>query len=217
MIPYRRTVRFFVLCLVIELAMIALAFAIFGSPDSDAHTVRPAKCDVAARVAPAGSRWQAKQRCLGYADRHHCVAHGPQVPRSVRVKGARADSGQRRVIRWIVREGQRRRLPATFTLAALVGTTQEASARELPYGEGTSLGPFQLIDDHGSARQRISIEFSGNWFFNGATKEWRRLGPMSAPALAQEVEESGHPRAYGQWLPESRRTLAAVLAACRLR
>jgi len=184
--------------------------------DSNAHTIRPTKCDIVWHQAPPGHRWEAKQRCLAYVARHNCIVHQRPVPRTVRVKGARVNANQRHVIGWIVNEGQRRKLGSTFILAALVATTQEASAMELRHGHGTSLGPFQLIDKHGPAHLRITVEFSGNWFYNGAVKEWRRLGPMSAPALAQEVEESGYPGAYRQWLPESRRTLAAVLGTCRI-
>lgn len=213
----RSTIRFFLLILVIEVAIIMAAILVFGVAQARGHVAKPVACESYWQAAPVGEKYQAKQRCLAAQRRHNCITHQRPVPRIVRVKGERADRNQRHVIGWIVREGLRRDLSPTFVLAALVATTQEAGARELPYGDGTSVGPFQLIDDHGPEYLRITVEFSGNWFYNGATKEWRRLGPMSPPKLAQEVEESAHPYEYGQWLPESKRTLAAVLGPCRLR
>lgn len=225
MTNYRRTIRFFVLLIAIEAILIFGAIVAFDLvDDADAHTARPVACQSYWQAAPVGQKYQAKQRCLAAQRRHNCITHQRPVPGYVRVKGQRLERGgsehwrnQREVVGWIVNEGLRRDLSPTFVLAALVATTQESSARELTYGHGTSLGPFQLIDSHGDAWQRITIEFSGNWFYNGATKDWRAHGPMSAPALAQDVEASGNPYAYGQWLSESRRTLEAVLGPCRLR
>lgn len=220
MTPIKRTVRFFLAITIIEALLVALILAIISmlsARDANAHVLQPSICDAAWRAAPPGHKWQAKQRCLAIVANHNCRLHPRPVPRSIEVKSRRADSGQRHVAGWLVSEALRRRLPRVVAEAALIGTTQEATARELRHGEGTSVGPFQLIDTHGSFEQRVTIEFSGNWFFNGAVKELRRLGPMSAPALAQEVEESGNPGAYQQWLPESRQTLVAILGSCRLR
>lgn len=204
--------------------IIGLVAAPLVTGESQAHVPRPEACEIAWEQAPPGAKWAAQQRCVAAQIRHTCVTHGRSVPGTVRVKGQRLAAGhsrywrnQRHVIGWIVNEGLRRNLSRTVVLAAIVATTQESSARERPDGHGTSVGPFQLIDDHGTFEQRKSVEFSGNWFYNGALKELRRLGPMSSPTLAQEVEESAYPSEYAQWLPEAKRTLAAVLGPCRLR
>lgn len=213
--------------------LVLIGIAVFGlvllaSGTSEAHTPQPVACTYAWKLAPVGGKWEAKQRCVAAQTRHQCVTHPRVVPGYVRVKGQLLSRGrsprhsphwrnQRKVLGWIVNEGLRRDLSRTVVLAAIVATTQEATARELDYGHDSSVGPFQLIDDHGPEHLRVTVEFSGNWFYNGALKELRRLGPMSPPALAQEVEESGHPGEYRQWLPEAQRTLAAVLGPCRLR
>lgn len=220
MTEIKRTIRFLVSITILEIVLVALIVALLATyaPDkAAAHTMRPGICTNIWEAAPPGEKWAAKQRCLRIVARHNCVLHPRPVPAYVRVKGDRAGTNQRHVIRWIVSEGLRRGLSRKIVLSALAATTQEASARELRYGHGTSLGPFQLIDDHGPASARITVEFSGNWYFNGAVKELRRMPYLSAAGLAQEVEESAHPSAYGQWIAESNRTLAAVLGPCRLR
>lgn len=219
MTEIKRTIRFFMSVTILEIALLALIIALacaYAPSKAEAHAMRPTVCNSIWRSAPPGSKWVYKKRCLKIVMRHNCRLHPRAVPLSVRVKGARADGNQRHVIRWIVSEGIKRKLPYKIVLSAIAATTQEASARELRHGHGTSLGPFQLIDTHGPAHLRITVEFSGNWYFNGAVKELRRLPYLDAAGLAQEVEESAHPSAYRQWIPESRRTLAAVLGPCRL-
>jgi len=194
---------------------------------SHAHTAKPAPyCDIVWDQAPPGKKWAAKQRCLVLVVKHNCVKHPRQVPGTVKVKGLRLVPGrrnsphwrnQRKVVGWIVNEGLRRALPRKVVLSALVATTQESSARELDYGHGTSVGPFQLISDHGPQHLRETVEFSGNWYYNGAMKVLRRNPGIGAAALAQAVEQSAHPDRYGQWLPEANRTLDAVLGPCHIR
>lgn len=193
------------------LVLVGLAF----SQRADAHLIRPAACDAYWRKAPPGERWAAKQRCLAYVYAHNCRHGAIIVPRTARVKGVRVDSEQRRVIGWLVQAAYDRRLPRVFALSAIATTTQEASARELDHGEGSSVGPFQLIDTHGSAADRRTIEFSGNWFYNGAVKVYYPgMGPV---ALSHAVQRSAYPSAVGRWIPEANTTLAATLGHCRLR
>lgn len=205
------------LCSLLAIGGAAALAWLTAAPPAQAHVIRPSVCDRAWQQAPAGQKWERKARCLRIL-RKHRIDHACQpkrvVPRSVKVKGERADRGQRHVLGWILHEGRRRHLRRVAVLAAIVATTQEASARELRHGHGSSLGPFQLIDIHGSAAQRISVEFSGNWFYNGAVKVLRDQPSIGPAQLAQAVERSAYPSAYNQWLPEARRTLRAYQGLC---
>jgi hypothetical protein len=211
-----KAVRFFALLLAIEIAVIVAAFLIVGAKSADAHQIRPSKCDVVWQQAPPGEKWKAKQKCLAYIQIHNCTVHPRPWPRGIKVKGVRTDGNQRHVLRHIVVESQRRGLRRVIVVAAVAATTQEASARELNHGHGTSLGPFQLIDIHGTAAQRRSVEFSFNWFANGAVKVVNSDASIGAAALAQAVERSGHPYAYRQWVPEARRTVKLLTRGCSL-
>lgn len=211
-----KAVRFFALLLLIELVVVAAALAIFGVKSAYAHQISPTKCDVVWQQAPYGHKWKAKQKCLAYIEIHNCTVHPKPWPRSVKVKGVRAGSNQRHVLRHIVVESQRRKLRQVVVVAAVAATTQEATARELNHGHGTSLGPFQLIDTHGSAAQRRTVEFSFNWFANGASRITNHDTSIGAAALAQAVERSGYPGAYAQWVPEARRTVKLLTSGCSL-
>lgn len=203
---------------IIGLALVGLALlvALLLAPSiADAHPPDPKACVIAWQQAPAGSKWTARQRCLAAQLRHRCQTHPRLVPATARVKGQRVDREQRRVIGWLVQTGVARNLPRVFVLSAIATTTQEASAREIGYGHGTSVGPFQLISDHGTAAQRETIEFSGNWFYSGAWKSYRRgMGPVE---LSHAVQRSRYPTAVAKWIPEANRTLIATLGSCRLR
>jgi hypothetical protein len=158
--------------------------------------------------APVGRKWKSLVTCLG----RHCAKPRP-VPRTVTVKGKPVTANQRHVLGWIFNEGRKRKLPRTMILSAIATTTQESSATELGHGHGTSVGPFQLIDSHGSVAERQTIEFSGNWFYNGASKTWHRgIDPVT---LSHRVQRSAHPRATSQWIPEATSSLTKILGPCR--
>lgn len=55
-------------------------------------------------------------------------------------------------------------------VAILAAAMQESRARELPYGDGTSVGPLQLINIHGPAHLRQRADFSSRWFLPQATR-----------------------------------------------
>lgn len=211
-----KAVRFFALLLAIEIVVIGAAILIVGAKAADAHQIHPSKCDVVWQQAPPGQKWKAKKKCLAFIEVHNCTVHPKPWPRGITVKGVRVGTNQRHVLSHIVRESQRRKLRRVIVVAAVAATTQEASARELTYGHGTSLGPFQLIDIHGTAAERISVEFSFNWFANGAVKVVKRDPHISPAALAQAVERSAHPTAYRQWVPEARRTVRLLTRGCTL-
>lgn len=224
----KKNKRYPVLLIIFLAAIGILGVLLMVLPQTSlAHTAKvDPYCSLAWQAAPPGTKWTARQHCIVLVERHNCVKHPRTVPGYVRVKGQRLAPGrrnsrhwrnQRKVVGWIVNEGLRRNLPRKVVLSALVAGTQESSLRELDYGHDTSVGPFQLISSHGSEADRITIEFSGNWYFNGAMKIYRSDAGIGVAALAQAVEQSAHPDEYGQWVPESTRTLDAVLGSCRLR
>ena len=203
--------------------LIAALIVAFAATNAHAHVAKASACDRVWQAAPPGHKWAAKQRCLAAVKRHNCVTHGRPVPGTVTVKGEQLRRGgsvhwrnQREVIEWIVVEGLRRNLPYPVVLSAIATTTQESSARELDYGHGTSVGPFQLIDSHGTAAQRRTIAFSGTWYYNGAIRTYRRNPNLSIIELSHAVQRSAHPTAAARWIPEARRTLGLVLGSCRL-
>jgi hypothetical protein len=153
------------------------------------------------------------------------------VPGNVTVKGQWLRSGhgarysphwrnQRKVIGWLVNEALRRNLPMPVLISAIATTTQESSARELQeptFFSGTSVGPFQLIDIHGSKAQRRTIEFSGSWYLNGAIRVYREhRGRIGIVELSHAVQRSGYPRAVSRWVAEATRTSTIVLGTCKL-
>lgn len=210
---HRSTTKFVALLLALVAAIGAIVLVVAGP--ADAHPPNPKACVIAWHDAPVGEKWSAKQRCVAAQERHRCQTHPRVVPSTARVKGKRVDRAQKKVIAWLVQTGVARKLPRVFVLSAIATTTQESSAREIGYGHGTSVGPFQLIDSHGDAAQRRTIEFSGNWFYSGAWKVYRRgMGPVE---LSHAVQRSRYPRAVAKWIPEADNTLRATLGSCRLR
>jgi hypothetical protein len=202
--------------------VVALGGSALAAPIAQAHTPNPIACEIAWDSAPAGMKFTAQQRCIAAQWRHTCLTHQRTVPSSVTVKGLYLKPGrratysphwrnQRHVIAWIVNEGLRRHLPRKLIITALATGTQESSLRELAYGDSSSLGPFQLLDLHGTARERISIEFSGAWFYNGIQRTYRRNPSLSIIDLAHSQQRSRYPAAVGDWIPEATRTVKLVL------
>ncbi len=212
---------------IVLMCVLAAALALLAMPDkASSHTARAANCELVWQAAPAGDKWHQKQLCLVAVVHHNCVKHWRLVPGAVTVKGVHLrPSGsaywrnQRHVIGWLVHEALRRKLPTKVAVAAIATTTQESSARELQHPtsfSGSSVGPFQLIDLHGSEAERRTIEFSGNWFYNGAIRSYRANPSQSAVELSDSVQRSSYPRAVAQWIPEAQRTLRIVLGPCVL-
>lgn len=145
-----------------------------------------------------------------------CSLPRPTIPAFATVKGTRVDRNQRHVLTWVLGEGRRRKVGYAVMVASVIATTQEAEAHELRGGGGSSAGPYQLTSEHGSYEQRVTVEYSGNWFLNGAV-EYARRHPHSSPsAIAQGVERSAYPNAYARWIPEARRTIKIYYGRCRV-
>jgi len=140
-----------------------------------------------------------------------CKTHPPTL-RSITVKHRRATLHQRRMILRILRAARHHHAPRVIHIAAIAATTQEASARNLPYGHGSSVGLFQLIDLHGTIAWRLVPENSAGWFIRGALKIYRYNPRIDPASLAQAVERSAYPTAYQQWVTEARHTYWTVKA-----
>lgn len=205
MTNYKNVLNWFTAVLFLEIVLVAGAIAVACMVPQEAHG-DPSVGAQAVRLEPRSASTMPK-----------CI-----LPRTVRlggvtVKGRPIGTNQRKVLLWIINEGHRRHLPRVVIIAAIAATTQESGARELHHGTGTSLGPWQLISSHGTPAQRISVEFSGTWFFDGAMKVYRGQRSITAAALAQAVERSAYPSAYRAWVPEARRTIARINGPCRYR
>lgn len=202
-----------------------LMFTIMGilsitSPEAQGHRPNPSRCQAVSQQAPPGFRYRALQQCLGYVKQHQ-IDHVCQLPMRpligtrVTVKGRKATRHQRRVLTTILNIGRAWRVEPKVQIAAVATTTQEASAMELRYGHGTSVGPMQLISMHGTFEQRVRADFSARWFFRRAINVNHHHPYLSVNDLSQRVQKSAHPNAYARWVPEARRTYRTFLGPCR--
>jgi len=112
----------------------------------------------------------------------------------------------------VVREVAAAGLDDRAAVVALAAGMQESGPngpRNLNYGEGSSLGPWQLIDSNGTREQRLDVTYGARWFLTQlqGVQGWEQ---MSINDAAQAVERSGHPDRYGRWESDARRLLAAV-------
>lgn len=218
-------VEYAIVLVIIAAVVIGALFALSAASPDDAEaapppvsrniTVKPPApagtpiaCILAWYRARPGHKFEAMQKCIAA----YCATKPRWTPAFVRVKGERVDRGQAHVLSWLVNEAVRRKLPRGVLVSAIATTTQEASAREIGYGHSSSVGPFQLIDIHGTAAQRQTIEYSGNWFYNGAMKVW--YAGIDPVFLSHKVQRSAHPTAVAQWIPEARRTFRYIMRPC---
>lgn len=196
------------------LLSIALAW---GCKPARAHTPNPIACLIAWQEAPVGSKWTALQRCKRM-QHLHILAHVCALPRPMipyaRVKGLPASYAQRRNISVLLGVARRLHSSRKVMIAAVATATQESSIRELPYGHGTSLGPFQLISDHGPAYLRQRIGFSSYWFLPKAINIAYHKPYLTIGETSQAVQRSAYPHAYDQWVDEARRTVRTYLGYC---
>lgn len=107
------------------------------------------------------------------------------------------DSEQAEVAGVFIAEGMRRGLPARAFTAAIAAGLVESGLRRLPYGDGSSVGPLQLIAVHGTVEQRTDALFSVSWFYNGLVRVpgWDAL-PVGV--ATQRVQRSAFPLRYGE-------------------
>lgn len=147
----------------------------------------------------------------------HVTSKCPTITLPMKVKGVTATRHQRRMATIILNVGRTHRASWKVHISALIAATQESGIKNIPYGHGSSVGLFQLIDDHEPSRpgtQRLDPVWVSHWYYTRAKNVAYHHPEYSAPQIAQAVERSGHPGAYRQWVPESRRTWRRFVAAC---
>lgn len=84
-------------------------------------------------------------------------------------------------------------------VAAVEGIWQESKCINLPGGDGTSVGIFQLISSNGTYEQRHDVTFSANWFYTGAVGSPYKNNKGTAGQLTQSRQQSGFPAEYDKW------------------
>ena len=98
-----------------------------------------------------------------------------------------------------IAEGKRRGLEPKAWIAAVAAGKVESQMRNLPYGDGTSIGVLQLIDDHGFTAQRLDPLFSVSWFYSGVQRfKAPTYTEMPVGALAQRQQRSAFPFRYSE-------------------
>jgi len=118
------------------------------------------------------------------------------------------------MIHRILTVGRNRHMPNKVMRASLAAATQESNLENQRGGHGSSAGLFQLIATWGPLHKRRNPEYSARWFYRNAITVYRRNPATSINDLAQAVERSAHPRAYGQWTREATRTYRKWLKGC---
>ena len=138
----------------------------------------------------------------------------PGSTAGLKVKTAVANANQIANIGAVIQEGidqisvvnkHRRKI----LVCAIMTITQESTCNNLPFGDGTSVGLFQLIDIHGTVEQRTNIKFVCEWFYQRAIKADQKNPNLSYNDLCQEVQRSGHPHAYAQWRSQAEKWVTA--------
>jgi murein DD-endopeptidase MepM/ murein hydrolase activator NlpD len=119
------------------------------------------------------------------------------------------DEEQTANARVIIAVGQEMKVPARGWAIGIATAMQESGLRNLDHGHGTSVGLFQLIDDHGTVAERIDPVFSSRWFFRGllAVDGWQEMPLTEA---AQAVQRSLYPMAYARWETLAEQTVARL-------
>jgi len=198
--------------------LFVLSAQLVTAEKSQAHTVTRLDCKKYASVATTLPEWNSRFRaCERWRKRHnlnhYCARPRPLLSRSATVKHRSARFVQRRNLTTALRYARRVRAPLNHRIALVAAITQESTANNLPYGHGTSVGILQLINTHGSVAWRMRITNSAGWFLRGA-KKVDPHGRMAPRRLAQAVQRSAHPSAYGQWVAEANRTVRKFYGRC---
>jgi Putative Flp pilus-assembly TadE/G-like len=82
----------------------------------------------------------------------------------------------------------------------------ESGVHNLPYGDGSSLGVFQIIDMNGPANLRMDPVWSANWFVSQAVRISGNYA--TSGTLAQAVQRSAYPDRYGMVEQQARSLMA---------
>lgn len=181
-----------------------------------AHVISKRSCDVVWQQSIV-DKFRLKQQCLKAAKRHAmmhlCSRPLPLAPPSVRVKGSVGSAAQRRVITIALNEARRQGATLNVRIALVMALTQESSASELSGGHGTSVGPLQLINLHGTPAQRKSTLFSTRWFLSGVLRS--RFAGKTPGQIADDQQRPARRGLYDKWEPEARHTVRLFMRGCK--
>lgn len=144
--------------------------------------------------------------------RHGEQTSGTAARPSLTVKGQPIDKDQVKNANAIIATGQTMGARRKVLVASIMTSIQEATLRNLPYGDTAgpdSLGLFQQRASWGSAEARLDPATSARLFFNKAIVIDRNEPTIQYTLLCQEVQRSAFPNAYAQWQDEAERIVSA--------
>lgn len=135
----------------------------------------------------------------------------------ITIQGVAADATQIRNMERVLDVGRGERASKKVLIAAAVTIIVESWARNLGGGDRDSVGIFQQRASQGWPASQ-DVERDARAFYRGASTNRgaisisRSQPRLGAAALAQEVQRSGHPERYRQWLSEAEKAVNAYLA-----
>lgn len=135
---------------------------------------------------------------------------GLSASAGVTVKGERADAEQIRNIDRTLDVGRSMRIPKKGLICNVVVGTVEALCRNPSGGDRDSVGFYQQRGSQGWPASR-DLERDGTAFYKAMQPILRRSPSISVAALAQAIQRSGNPGAYGQWVDEATKTVEKYL------
>lgn len=159
----------------------------------------------------------ARQARAGLADKETRREPGLDGGSDVKVKGAGATPEQLKVIDRVLDVGMSLRANERVLVASVMTITQEATAKNLSYGDVSGyLGAFQQHSSWpGDARD---IENAATNFFKraptfpGGAIAYERSHPdASLGEICQAIQRSAHPTLYSKWESEARKTVSEYL------
>lgn len=130
---------------------------------------------------------------------------------SLKVKGARITGEQIENANIILSVGSSMGMPRKVLVAAIMTAIQESTLRNLPGGDGTSVGLFQQTEGNGwgTLRDRMDPATSSRMFYLRAIKVHQVDPTRPYWDLCQQVQRSAFPYAYAQWFTEANRIVTA--------
>jgi hypothetical protein len=157
-----------------------------------------------------------RDRNPGFGDWPSAIAMAASKGKPITIKGRAPVTAQLEVIEKVLDVGHN--LSATGRLGgvtrkilvcAIMTIIQEATAYNKPFGHGTSVGAFQLIDIHGTVEWRMNLNNSANWFYERAVKFAQDHPNAQYAEICQGAQRSAFPDAYSQWRVEAERLVTA--------
>ena len=112
----------------------------------------------------------------------------------------------------IIDVGRKRSITDRGFVVAIATALQESTLRNLPGGDGTSVGLFQQIDTWGSFEQRHDPVWAADHFYEAMLKYAPNYADPSQPITvsAQNTQRSAFPSAYAKWETTARQIVEKV-------